>query len=112
MEEKNNILLDNNKLLEQNNNLLIEKLDNQKDVRYEYVVDQQPIGKLLFDQWCEFKGPAYHRCLKFLDAAKRYEVETDEQRLELANIIKKEFLHGQEGQEGISLPVVSVASFC
>ncbi|CAG9819263.1 unnamed protein product [Phaedon cochleariae] len=39
-----------------------------------YVVDQQPIGQLLFELWCEQKGPAYHRCLKFLDAARRYEV--------------------------------------
>lgn len=76
-------------------------------MRYEYVVDQQPIGKLLFDQWCEQKGPAYHRCLKFLDAAKRYEVETDEQRLELANSIKKEFLVEADQHEGITLPDVS-----
>ncbi|XP_018564693.1 G protein-coupled receptor kinase 2 [Anoplophora glabripennis] len=84
-------------------------LINKIDVRYEYVVDQQPIGKLLFDQWCEEKGPRYHRCVKFLDAAKRYEVETDEQRLELANSIKKEFMVGAEGQEGISLPEIGVA---
>lgn len=77
-------------------------------MRYEYVVDQQPLGKLLFDQWCEQKGPAYHRCLKFLDAAKRYEVETDEQRLELANSIKKEFLLEVDQQEGITLPEVSI----
>lgn len=56
------------------------------------MVDQQPIGKLLFDQWCEVKGPKYERCVKFLDAAKRYEVETDEQRMELANKIKKDFM--------------------
>lgn len=73
------------------------------------MVDQQPIGKHLFDQWCEEKGPRYHRCLKFLDAAKRYEVETDEQRMELANAIKKEFMVGADGQEGVSLPEVGVA---
>ncbi|CAG9862363.1 unnamed protein product [Phyllotreta striolata] len=78
-------------------------LINKIDVRYEYVVEQQPIGKLLFDQFCEEKGPAYLRCLRFLDAAKRYEVETDEQRQELAKGIKKEFLVEHEEQETIYL---------
>lgn len=77
------------------------------DVKYEYVVDQQPIGKLLFDHWCEQKGTKYHRRVKFLDAAKRYEVETDEQRLELANSIKKEFLIEADQQDTIILPEVS-----
>ncbi|XP_056636754.1 G protein-coupled receptor kinase 2 [Diorhabda sublineata] len=83
-------------------------LINKIDVRYEYIVDQQPIGKLLFDQFCEQKGPTYHRCLRFLDAAKRYEVETDEQRFELAKAIKKEFMVEQEGQQSISLPELGV----
>jgi G protein-coupled receptor kinase len=78
------------------------------DVRYEYVVDQQPIGRLLFEQWCEVKRRQYYRCVKFLDVAKRYEVETDEQRLELANAIKKEFMVGAEGEENISLPEVGL----
>lgn len=75
------------------------------------MIDQQPIGKLLFDQWCEQKGPAYHRCMKFLDAAKRYEVETDEQRLELANSIKKEFMVEADQKEGITLPEVRNLKF-
>ncbi|KAJ8985985.1 hypothetical protein NQ317_013869 [Molorchus minor] len=79
------------------------------NVRFEYVVDQQPIGKLLFGLWCELKAPRYHRCLKFLDAAKRYEVETDEQRLELANAIRKEFMVGAEGEEGVCLPELGLA---
>ncbi|KAJ8985986.1 hypothetical protein NQ317_013870 [Molorchus minor] len=81
----------------------------QTNVRFEYVVDQQPIGKLLFGLWCELKAPRYHRCLKFLDAAKRYEVETDEQRLELANAIRKEFMVGAEGEEGVCLPELGLA---
>lgn len=78
------------------------------DCRYEYVVDLQPIGKLLFQEWCECKRPQYHRCLKFLDIAKRYEVETDDQRLELANTIKREFMVGPDGDESISLPEVGL----
>ncbi|XP_018336919.1 G protein-coupled receptor kinase 2 isoform X2 [Agrilus planipennis] len=81
---------------------------NKLDVRYEYVVDQQPIGKLLFQQWCEAKRPQYHRCLKFLTATERYEVETDDQRIELADAIKKEFMVGREGEEILSLPEVGI----
>lgn len=74
------------------------------DVRYEYVVDQQPIGKKLFQQWCEEKQSQYHHCLKFLEAAERYEVETDEQRVELAETIKKDFMIGEDVEERLSFP--------
>lgn len=73
------------------------------DVRYEYVIDQQPIGKLLFQQWCEEKRLNLYCCLKFLEATERYEVETDEQRVELADVIKKEFMPGVRGEEPLSL---------
>ncbi|CAH0721290.1 unnamed protein product, partial [Brenthis ino] len=60
------------------------------DVDYDYVVDQQPIGKLLFRQFCERNRPHYHKYNSFLDAgrnifqAERYEVEVDETRVALA----------------------------
>ncbi|RVE53754.1 hypothetical protein evm_001646 [Chilo suppressalis] len=38
------------------------------DVGYDYVVDQQPIGKLLFRQFCEKNRPEYHKYNNFLDA--------------------------------------------
>ncbi|KAG7297536.1 hypothetical protein JYU34_019549 [Plutella xylostella] len=50
------------------------------DVGYDYVVDQQPIGKLLFRQFCEKNRPEYHKYNNFLDAADKYEVELDEVR--------------------------------
>lgn len=37
------------------------------DVRYSYVVDQQPIGRLLFRQFCETVKPVYHKYNTFLD---------------------------------------------
>jgi hypothetical protein len=37
------------------------------DVKYSYVVDQQPIGRLLFRQFCEDAKPEYHRYNIFLD---------------------------------------------
>jgi len=84
------------------------ELVNKIDVRYEYVVDKQPIGKLLFKQWCEAKRSHYHRCIKFLELTDRYEVETDEQRMELATSIKKDFMVGPEGEEILSLPEVGI----
>ncbi|KAF2879587.1 hypothetical protein ILUMI_26586 [Ignelater luminosus] len=84
------------------------ELVNKIDVRYEYVVDKQPIGKLLFKQWCEAKRSHYHRCIKFLELTERYDVETDEQRMELASSIKKDFMVGPEGEEILSLPEVGI----
>lgn len=66
-------------------------LINKIDVRYEHVVEQQPIGRLLFEQWCQTHKLQYFRCLKVLDEARRYEVETDENRHDIAIKIRKEF---------------------
>lgn len=77
-------------------------------MRYEYVVDKQPIGKLLFRQWCESKRSQYHRYLKFLEVTERYDVETDEQRVELAATIRKDFMAGSEGGEPLILPEVGI----
>jgi len=38
------------------------------DVQYNYIVDQQPIGRLLFRQFCEAASPHYRICNSFLDA--------------------------------------------
>ncbi|XP_017773127.1 PREDICTED: G protein-coupled receptor kinase 2 [Nicrophorus vespilloides] len=84
------------------------ELVNKIDVRYEYVVDQQPIGKRLFKQWCMAKRSHYHRCLQFLEATERYEVETDEQRVELAETIKKEFMTGSNGEECLRFPELGI----
>lgn len=78
------------------------------DVRYGYIVDQQPIGKLLFRQWCESKRSQYHRYLKFLEVTERYDVETDEQRVELAATIRRDFMAGSEGGEPLILPEVGI----
>ncbi|GLH07400.1 G protein-coupled receptor kinase 2 [Gryllus bimaculatus] len=62
-------------------------LKNKIDVKYSYVVDRQPIGRLLFRQFCETACPEYHRYNNFLDLAEQYEIESDENRLELAETI-------------------------
>ncbi|CAG9760154.1 unnamed protein product [Ceutorhynchus assimilis] len=65
------------------------ELVNKIDVRYEYVVELQPIGKILFGQWCELQGSLYHSCFLLIDFAKQYGVETDDQRNTLVSIIKQ-----------------------
>ncbi|CAG7722760.1 unnamed protein product [Allacma fusca] len=62
------------------------------DVVYSYVVDQQPIGRLLFRQFCEAKNAHYHTCNKFLDSVEKYEIEMDERRMELSKTIFNTFL--------------------
>ncbi|CAB0003554.1 unnamed protein product [Nesidiocoris tenuis] len=42
-------------------------LKNKIEVKYSYVVDQQPIGRLLFRQYCKEVATRYHRYNLFLD---------------------------------------------
>ncbi|GBP85890.1 G protein-coupled receptor kinase 2 [Eumeta japonica] len=75
-------------------------MSNKLDVVYDYVVDQQPIGKLLFRQFCERNRPDYHKYNSFLDAAERYEVEVDETRAALAVEVFERYLKSEEGDGG------------
>ena len=43
------------------------------DARYNFIVDQQPIGRLLFRQFCEVSHK-YQRYNNFLDLINKYEV--------------------------------------
>ncbi|KAG0729094.1 G protein-coupled receptor kinase 2 [Chionoecetes opilio] len=61
-------------------------------VRFSYVVDQQPIGWLLFRHFCETVKPEYHKYNIFLDEVETYQVEVDEKRQELANTIFNKYL--------------------
>ena len=47
------------------------------DVQYNYVVDHQPIGRLLFRLFCEHTNAHYHICNKFLDAVVRTLINFD-----------------------------------
>lgn len=49
------------------------------------MVEQQPIGKTLFGQWCELKGTQYHCFFLLLDV----EIESDDQRHDLVSVIKQ-----------------------
>ncbi|XP_058116578.1 G protein-coupled receptor kinase 2 [Anopheles ziemanni] len=67
-------------------------LKNKIDVSYGYVVDQQPIGRELFRQFCKVKRPQYSRYITFLDDATRYEIAADEHRVDLAYEVVKRYL--------------------
>ncbi|XP_058464241.1 G protein-coupled receptor kinase 2 [Malaya genurostris] len=67
-------------------------LKNKIDVSYGYVVDQQPIGRELFYQFCKIKRPEYSRYISFLDDAAKYEIAADENRVDLAFDVVKRYL--------------------
>uniref|UniRef100_A0A182TVU3 RGS domain-containing protein n=1 Tax=Anopheles melas TaxID=34690 RepID=A0A182TVU3_9DIPT len=72
--------------------MIDEKVVGALDVSYGYVVDQQPIGRELFRQFCKVKRPQYSRYITFLDDATRYEIAADEHRVDLAFEVAKRYL--------------------
>lgn len=81
------------------------------EFRYSYVVDQQPIGRLLFRQFCQDKKPSYHRYNLFLDSIEKYEIEMDENRTELAKDVFEQYLK-REGCEVIDILNDSLITQC
>lgn len=86
-------------------------LKDKLDIRYSYVVDQQPIGRLLFRQFCQDKKPSYHRYNLFLDAIEKYEIEMDENRTELAKDLFEQYLK-REGSEVVDILNDSLIAQC
>ncbi|XP_019408899.1 PREDICTED: G protein-coupled receptor kinase 4 [Crocodylus porosus] len=61
---------------------------------YNQLCDKQPIGKLLFRQFCDTK-PDLKRCIEFLDAVAEYEVSSDEKRKDCGlEVLAKYFTNG------------------
>ncbi|XP_054873182.1 G protein-coupled receptor kinase 6 isoform X2 [Amphiprion ocellaris] len=60
---------------------LCEELRQNTEKDYSSLCERQPIGRLLFRQFCETR-PELRRCVKFLDAVAEYEVTPDEKRKE------------------------------
>ncbi|XP_043268503.1 G protein-coupled receptor kinase 2 isoform X1 [Venturia canescens] len=73
-------------------------LKDKLDISYNYVVDQQPIGRLLFRQFCQDKHQSFHRYILFLDALGRYEIEMDENRMELAKDLFEQYLRSNNSE--------------
>uniref|UniRef100_M4AMH7 G protein-coupled receptor kinase n=1 Tax=Xiphophorus maculatus TaxID=8083 RepID=M4AMH7_XIPMA len=60
---------------------LCEELRQTTEKDYSSLCERQPIGRLLFRQFCDTR-PELRRCVKFLDAVAEYEVTPDEKRKE------------------------------
>ncbi|KAI6073561.1 G protein-coupled receptor kinase 5-like protein [Aix galericulata] len=66
---------------------------------YGSLCEKQPIGRLLFRQFCETR-PELLRCIRFLDAAADYELAPDEKRKEMGEEIIRRFLHQEVSPGG------------
>lgn len=44
------------------------KINHVSDMKYSYIIDQQPIGRLLFLQFCEEERQEFHKYNVFLDS--------------------------------------------
>ncbi|KAM5283816.1 G protein-coupled receptor kinase 4 isoform 8-T8 [Hipposideros larvatus] len=69
-------------------NSLLLRARQEKD--YSSLCDKQPIGRLLFRQFCDTKDDL-KRCIEFLDAAADYEVATDEDRRACGQLVLDTF---------------------
>ncbi|XP_012695579.1 G protein-coupled receptor kinase 6 [Clupea harengus] len=71
---------------------LCEELRQTTEKEYHSLCEKQPIGRLLFRQFCETR-PELRRCMKFLDAVTDYEVTPDEKRKECGQEILEKYLN-------------------
>ncbi|KAJ8317080.1 hypothetical protein KUTeg_004984 [Tegillarca granosa] len=61
---------------------------------YDYIVEQQPIGRELFCRFCE-KKPELARAISFLNQVTSYEVSPDEKRLTIATEMFEKYLEAK-----------------
>lgn len=71
-----------------------EELRKNLEQDYHSLCNKQPIGRLLFRQFCETKLEL-QRCICLLDSLEEYEITTDERRKECGNDITKRFLDSE-----------------
>lgn len=66
-------------------------IKNKVSLTYKYLVEQQPIGRELFRQFCQTK-PSLKKSIEFLDVVENYEVTLDEKRPHLAQEVYDRYL--------------------
>ena len=66
-------------------------LKDKIDCTHAFIVEHQPIGRLLFRAFCDTR-PAYARCCSLLDAIESFEVQTQADPLTAAQDIIDRFL--------------------
>ncbi|XP_076836925.1 G protein-coupled receptor kinase 6 [Brachyhypopomus gauderio] len=73
---------------------LCEDLRQTTEKDYTSLCERQPIGRVLFRQFCDTR-PELKRCVRFLDAVAEYEVTPDEKRKECGQELLDEYLNPQ-----------------
>ncbi|XP_037544135.1 protein KIBRA [Nematolebias whitei] len=66
--------------------------ENKRQRDYSSLCERQPIGRLLFRQFCETR-PELKRCVRFLDAVAEYEVTPDEKRKDCGHELISKYLN-------------------
>ncbi|CAM5109841.1 unnamed protein product [Eretmochelys imbricata] len=73
-----------------------EDLRHSIEKNYNQLCDKQPIGRLLFRQFCDTR-PDLKTCIEFLDAVAEYEVSSDEKRKDCGlKVLDTYFTNGSE----------------
>uniref|UniRef100_A0A8B9I1G0 G protein-coupled receptor kinase n=1 Tax=Astyanax mexicanus TaxID=7994 RepID=A0A8B9I1G0_ASTMX len=71
---------------------LCEELRQTIEKDYNSLCERQPIGRMLFRQFCDTR-PELRRCVRFLDSVAEYEVTQDEKRKECGQEVLDKFLN-------------------
>lgn len=67
------------------------------DVCYSFIVENQPIGRLLFREFCS-NNPLYAKCNSFIDSVESYEIQVDDSLNVTATSIYQEYFNNQSQQ--------------
>uniref|UniRef100_A0A8B9HU52 G protein-coupled receptor kinase n=1 Tax=Astyanax mexicanus TaxID=7994 RepID=A0A8B9HU52_ASTMX len=71
---------------------LCEELRQTIEKDYNSLCERQPIGRMLFRQFCDTR-PELRRCVRFLDSVAEYEVTQDEKRKECGQEVLDKLIH-------------------
>ncbi|ESO95058.1 hypothetical protein LOTGIDRAFT_117728 [Lottia gigantea] len=72
-------------------------MKNEIQLNYKYIIDQQPIGRELFREFCKTKS-LLSRIIDFLDAVNEYDITPDEKRLAKAEEVYEKYLCSESEQ--------------
>ncbi|KAH9522214.1 G protein-coupled receptor kinase 6 [Dermatophagoides farinae] len=85
-------------------------LKDKLDIHYRYIVELQPIGRLLFRKFCETTIPSYHNCNLFLDALENYELSEEKEKT--AKKIIHTFLISDESSNFVEIISTEIIERC
>ncbi|XP_028668755.1 G protein-coupled receptor kinase 6 [Erpetoichthys calabaricus] len=88
---------------------LCEELRQSIEKDYNSLCEKQPIGRLLFRQFCDTR-PELARCVKFLDTVADYEVTPDEKRKECGQQLIEKYLNPKSDEYISEIPQELVGS--